>query len=126
VWKGDGGLASYGEDHKQIARRSAYLVDKIFKGTRPTDLPVEEPVTFILAVNLKAAAALGLTIPDAILARAGQGDRIKLDYMSPGMAIASFRCKAALRSLSGRSGNLREATPSTLRPPPAARDDRET
>jgi putative ABC transport system substrate-binding protein len=66
----DGGLASYGEDHKQIARRSAYLVDKIFKGTRPSDLPIEEPVTFILAVNLKAAAALGLTIPDAILARA--------------------------------------------------------
>ena len=66
----DGGLASYGEDHKQIARRSAYLVDRIFKGTRPSDLPIEEPVTFILAVNLKAAAALGLTIPDAVLARA--------------------------------------------------------
>jgi len=66
----DGGLASYSEDHKQIARRSAYLVDRIFKGTRPSDLPIEEPVTFILAVNLKAAAALGLTIPDAILARA--------------------------------------------------------
>ena len=66
----DGGLASYGEDHMQIARRSAYLVDRIFKGTRPSDLPIEEPVTFILAVNLKAAAALGLTIPDAILARA--------------------------------------------------------
>jgi putative ABC transport system substrate-binding protein len=66
----DGGLASYSEDHKQIARRSAYLVDKILKGTRPADLPVEEPVTFILAVNLKAAAALGLIISDAILARA--------------------------------------------------------
>jgi putative ABC transport system substrate-binding protein len=66
----DGGLASYSEDHKQIARRSAYLVDRIFKGTRPSDLPVEEPVTFILAVNLKAAAAIGLTIPEAILARA--------------------------------------------------------
>ena len=66
----DGGLASYGEDHLQIARRSAYLVDRIFKGTRPSDLPVEEPVTFVLAVNLKAAATLGLTIPDAIIARA--------------------------------------------------------
>jgi putative tryptophan/tyrosine transport system substrate-binding protein len=66
----DGGLASYGEDHQQIARRSAYLVDKILKGTSPKDLPVEEPITFTLAVNLKAAAALGLTIPDAILARA--------------------------------------------------------
>jgi putative tryptophan/tyrosine transport system substrate-binding protein len=65
-----GGLASYGEDHKEIARRAAYLVDRIFKGTRPADLPVEEPVTFELAVNLKAAAAIGLTIPEAILARA--------------------------------------------------------
>jgi putative ABC transport system substrate-binding protein len=66
----DGGLASYAEDHKEIARRSAYFVDRIFKGTRPSDLPVEEPVTFILAVNLKAAGAIGLTIPEAILARA--------------------------------------------------------
>ena len=65
-----GGLASYGEDHKEIARRAAYLVDRIFKGARPADLPVEEPVTFELAVNLKAAAVIGLTIPDAILARA--------------------------------------------------------
>ncbi len=65
-----GGLASYGASQKQIARRTAYYVDKILKGTSPSDLPVEEPVTFELAVNLKTAAALGLTIPDAILARA--------------------------------------------------------
>jgi putative tryptophan/tyrosine transport system substrate-binding protein len=65
-----GGLASYGASQKQIARRTAYYVDKILKGTSPSDLPVEEPVTFELAVNLKTAAALGLAIPDAILARA--------------------------------------------------------
>jgi putative ABC transport system substrate-binding protein len=65
-----GGLASYGASQKQIARRTAYYVDKILKGTSPSDLPVEEPVTFELAVNLKTAAALGLTIPDVILARA--------------------------------------------------------
>jgi putative tryptophan/tyrosine transport system substrate-binding protein len=59
----DGGLASYGSDHREIARRSAYLVDRIFKGTRPADLPVEEPVTFELAVDLKAAAAIaGLSV----------------------------------------------------------------
>jgi putative ABC transport system substrate-binding protein len=68
-----GGLASYGASQNQIARRTAYYVDKILKGTSPTDLPVEEPVTFELAVNLKTAADLGLTIPDAILA---QADRV--------------------------------------------------
>jgi putative ABC transport system substrate-binding protein len=65
-----GGLASYGASQKQIARRTAYYVHKILKGTSPADLPVEEPVTFELAVNLKTAAALGLTIPDAVLVRA--------------------------------------------------------
>jgi putative tryptophan/tyrosine transport system substrate-binding protein len=65
-----GGLASYGANQKQIARRTAYYVDKILKGVNPNDLPVEEPVTFELAANLNTAAALGLTIPDAVLARA--------------------------------------------------------
>jgi putative ABC transport system substrate-binding protein len=66
-----GGLISYGVDLRACFRRSAYFVDKILHGTAPSDLPVEFPTQLELVVNLKAAKALGLTIPPALLARAG-------------------------------------------------------
>jgi putative ABC transport system substrate-binding protein len=65
-----GGLVSYGPDRSDLYRRAADLVDKILRGTKPADIPVEQPTQFRLVVNLKTAKALGLTIPASFLLRA--------------------------------------------------------
>ena len=70
VWARDGGLLSYGPDRADIFRRSAGYVDRILRGAKPADLPVQLPVKFEMAVNVKAAKALGLTVPQSILLRA--------------------------------------------------------
>jgi putative ABC transport system substrate-binding protein len=65
-----GGLVSYMPNDAEVFRRAAYYVDRILKGTKPADLPVERPMKFELVINLKTAKQIGLTIPQSVLYRA--------------------------------------------------------
>jgi putative ABC transport system substrate-binding protein len=70
IFAEDGAILTYGPEISAISRRVAYFVDKVLKGAKPADLPVEQPTNFELVINLKAAKQIGLTIPPNVLARA--------------------------------------------------------
>jgi putative tryptophan/tyrosine transport system substrate-binding protein len=72
IFAREGGLLSYGPNYVDIYRRAAIYVDRILRGEKPADLPVQLPVKFEMAVNLKTAKALGLTVPQSILLRADE------------------------------------------------------
>jgi putative ABC transport system substrate-binding protein len=67
-----GALASYAPDFRALFHRSAYYVDRILRGAKPADLPVEQPTKFELVVNLRTAKAIGITVPNAVLLRADE------------------------------------------------------
>jgi putative ABC transport system substrate-binding protein len=69
-WADAGGLMSYGADRAEPFKRMASMADKILKGTKPSDVPVEQPTKFEFVINLKTAKQIGLTIPPNVLARA--------------------------------------------------------
>jgi putative tryptophan/tyrosine transport system substrate-binding protein len=68
----DGGLMAYGPDIYDLSRRSASYVDRILRGAKPADLPVQVPTKYHLVINLKAAKAIGLTVPESLLLQADE------------------------------------------------------
>jgi hypothetical protein len=85
----EGGLVCYGTDPADWYRQGAVYVDRILKGAKPSDLPVQNPTTFELVINLKTTKALGLTIPESFLLQ--RGDRVKRrEFIARQLSLALF------------------------------------
>ena len=91
-----GGLMSYGPSFEDLFRRAAIYVDRIFKGAKPAELPVEQPIRFNLAINRKTATSLGLTFPSSVLLRA---DRVMTNWVMRKARVANCSLSTAQREL---------------------------